>query len=287
MSRPKLNLPTPVEEIFFDGDTYLIKRDELIHPDFSGNKARKFSHLFAQTLTRPLVSYGSNQSNAMYSLSALAHIKQVPFIYFVSHIPSYLREHPQGNYRYALEHEMQVHVSDNPESDAKIYAKAHNGIYIPEGGAYKDARVGIKALAHELDTVKNVDIFLPSGTGTTALFLQKYSSHSVYTTPCVGDEIYLKKQFLALEPDETKHPTILNTEKKYHFGKLYKEFYEIWIQLRKSANMEFDLLYDPKGWVSLLANKEQFKNPVLYVHQGGLIGNESMLMRYKRKFGET
>jgi 1-aminocyclopropane-1-carboxylate deaminase len=51
--------------------------------------------------------------------------------------------------------------------------------------------------------------------------------------------------------------------------------------------VEFDLLYDPHGWLTLLENPEIFKMPILYIHQGGLIGNESMLARYIRKYGEN
>ncbi|HDX6261372.1 TPA: 1-aminocyclopropane-1-carboxylate deaminase, partial [Campylobacter fetus subsp. venerealis] len=38
------------------------------------------------------------------------------------------------------------------------------------------------------------------------------------------------------------------------------------------------------GWLSLLYNLTEFKNKILYIHQGGIIGNESLLERYKRKF---
>jgi 1-aminocyclopropane-1-carboxylate deaminase/D-cysteine desulfhydrase-like pyridoxal-dependent ACC family enzyme len=48
--------------------------------------------------------------------------------------------------------------------------------------------------------------------------------------------------------------------------------------------IEFDLLYDPVGWLILLENPEIFQKPTLYIHQGGLIGNESMLARYQRKY---
>ena len=127
-------------------------------------------------------------------------------------------------------------------------------------------------------------LFLPSGTGTTALFLQKYLDIEVLTTPCVGDENYLKKQFLELEKDETNHPTILKPKKKYHFGKLYRENFEIYKELKKEINIEFDLLYDPIGWNTLLDNIDE-KYQYLYIHQGGLIGNESMKARYIYKYG--
>ena len=127
---------------------------------------------------------------------------------------------------------------------------------------------------------------MPSGTGTTALFLQKYLPFEVLTCSCVGDDEYLKQQFFELEKEN--FPKILEKEKKYHFGKLYKEFYEIHKEILKQTNIEFDLLYDSLGWIVFenyvknLKNKEKYT--FLYIHQGGVLGNKSMIERYKFKY---
>ncbi|MEA3419263.1 MAG: 1-aminocyclopropane-1-carboxylate deaminase/D-cysteine desulfhydrase [Campylobacterota bacterium] len=314
-----LSLPSPIEQISVDGRSFYLKRDDLTHPDFSGNKARKFyyylSHDFPQV--KKIVSHGSNQSNAMYSLSVLAKLKGWEFEYFVNHIPDYLRENPQGNYRKALENGMRIseQKSRHPELDPgskhddQFYQWILNQVqddkrilFIEEGGRQKEAEVGIRILADEIinwqkeQGIEKLNIFLPSGTGTTALFLQKSFSTlndqrsletKVFTTPCVGDASYLKKQFFMLEGNEAYHPTILDTEKKYHFGKLYKDFYKIWLKLRQQTGVEFDLLYDPKGWMTVMAYPEIFSQPTLYIHQGGLAGNESMLPRYERKYKDV
>jgi 1-aminocyclopropane-1-carboxylate deaminase/D-cysteine desulfhydrase-like pyridoxal-dependent ACC family enzyme len=83
------------------------------------------------------------------------------------------------------------------------------------------------------------------------------------------------------------HPRILTPSKKRHFGKLYRESYNIWLELQDKMGIEFDLLYDPHGWLTLLENPQIFEKPTLYIHQGGLIGNESMLARYQRKYNEN
>jgi len=290
-----INLPSPVEEISHGGRSFYLKRDDLIHQDFSGNKARKFHYYFLNDFpkVKKLVSYGSNQSNAMYSLSVLAKMKGWEFDYYVDHISDYLRENPQGNYRRAVENGMKIRVQASG-----FRVQEEEVLWIEEGGREKEAEFGIRILANEItewqkeQKIENLNIFLPSGTGTTALFLQKsilnlQSKHlmtKVFTTPCVGDSDYLKKQFLILEGDEKFHPTILNLEKKYHFGKLYRDSYEIWLKLRQQTGVEFDLLYDPKGWMTVMAYPEIFTEPTLYIHQGGLIGNESMIPRYQRKY---
>ena len=281
----EINLPTPIEEFVFRDKKYFIKRDDLTHPFFSGNKARKLYYLFDKDLSsfKKIISHGSAQSNAMLSLSYLAKEKNLNFDYYVSHINNFLKQNPHGNYKYSLENGMNIHEKEVPTSFKK------DELFIPEGGYIKDAQIGIKMLADEIkkwceENKRVVDIFLPSGTGTTALFLQKnLPSLKVYTTSCVGGSEYLKKEFFGLCKDETKHPVILEASKKYHFAKLYPECFDIWKEL-KLLGLEFDLLYDPIGWINIIENETIFNHEILYIHQGGLLGNESMLPRYERKY---
>ena len=281
---------SPIETHFFNKQKIYIKRDDLLHPDFSGNKARKFYYFFQNAFpnVKKVVSYGSAQSNAMYSLSVLAKLKGWAFEYYVEHIAGYLKENPHGNFKYALENGMQLQVGRGiltPTQDETI-------LQIEEGGREPYAEYGVKILADEIlewkkeQGIDALNIFLPAGTGTTALYLQKNSSDKVFTTPCVGSVAYLKKQFLMLEENEKNHPIIITPSKKRHFGKLYRESYNIWLKLQHEMGVEFDLLYDPHGWLTLLENPELFEKPLLYIHQGGLLGNESMLKRYQRRYGE-
>jgi len=278
---------SPIEKVTFEGHSLYIKRDDLLDKDFSGNKARKFHYYLYKAFPHitKLISYGSAQSNAMYSLSVLAKRKGWEFDYYIEHIASYLIENPHGNYKGALINGMNLHLGE-------IISNIPNDVLlIDEGGRGAKAEFGIKILAQEIiawqkeNNIKKLNIFLPSGTGTTALFLQKNLKEIVvYTCPCVGSSEYLSEQFLELEANTSLHPKILTLEKKHHFGKLYKENYEIWLKLEEQTNIEFDLLYDPLGWRVLLEHLSKFKTPVLYIHQGGILGNESMLPRYERKY---
>lgn len=280
---------SPTQEINFNNEKIYIKRDDLLHKDFSGNKARKFYYFLKNDFKniKKIVSNGSAQSNAMYSLSVLCKLKNYEFDYYVDHIASYLKDNPQGNYKAALENKMNIYEESLPCSFDE------NTLYINEGGALKEASFGLEILAKEItqwakeNNKTKLKIFLPSGTGTTALFLQKFLSFEVLTCACVGDEEYLQKQFLALEP--SNHPRILQRKKKYHFGKLYKEFFEIHKSLKEQSKIEFDLLYDSLGFLVLDEYLKTIKNrdfEVLYIHQGGLLGNISMLKRYENKYNK-
>lgn len=278
---------SPIEKIKFNDFEYFVKRDDLLHKDFSGNKARKFLYYLQNEFPniQKIVSHGSCQSNAMYSLSVLCKLKNWEFEYYVDHIPNNLRQSPIGNYKYALKNKMKIFEKELPhEFDEKT-------LFINEGGALKEASFGIEKLASEINSwanenkIENLKVFLPSGTGTTALYLQKYLPFEVLTCACVGEEEYLQKQFESLEKDN--FPTILKRKKKYHFGKIYKEFYEMYLELLNQTNIEFDLLYDSLGWIvfsDFLKESYDENCTYLYIHQGGIIGNESMIKRYEYKY---
>ena len=284
---------SPTEKKTFQGHQLYVKRDDLLHRDFSGNKARKFYYFLKQAFPhiKKVVSYGSSQSNAMYSLSVLTKMRGWDFEYHVQHLSSYLKKNPNGNFKYALKNGMKVIIDEKIPKKYNIESK--ETLFIEEGGRDLFSEYGLKILANEIlewkrkNNIKELNIFLPSGTGTTALFLQKNISDSVYTVPCVGNHDYLKKQFFMLEESEKYHPIILEPSKKRHFGKLYKESYEIWVQLHQEMDIEFDMLYDPHGWITLLEHIKTFDKPLLYIHQGGLLGNESMVQRYARKYQLT
>ena len=291
---------SPIETISFKNKQIFIKRDDLLDVDFSGNKARKFYYFLNQDFDgiEKIISYGSAQANSLYSLSVLAKIKNVKLDFYVSHISSYLKNNPQGNYKEALKNGANIidlstlnkQYSTHEYIEKNILPYQKNLAFIEEGGRVKEAEYGIKILADEIESwvdknsMKDIKVFLPSGTGTTALFLQKHLPFEVLTCTCVGDDEYLKKQFFLLNEDETKHPTILKREKKYHFGKLYKEFYDIHKELLEKSNIEFDLLYDSLGWKTLLESLYFKENNIVYIHQGGILGNDSMIKRYKNKY---
>lgn len=278
---------SPIEKINYNNHEIFVKRDDLLDVDFSGNKARKFYYFLKHDFPNitKVISHGSAQSNAMYSLSVLCKLRGWKFDYYVDHIASYLKESPSGNYKEALKNGMNIHEEEFPQQ------LDENTLFINEGGALKEAQYGLELLAKEIiswaeqNCHENLKVFLPSGTGTTALFLQKYLPFPVLTCTCVGDEEYLEKQFNDLE--KTNHPRILKRKKKYHFGKLYKEFYDTYKDLLKQTNIEFDLLYDSLGFIVLeeyLNSLKDDNSKILYIHQGGLIGNISMLERYRHKY---
>lgn len=277
-----------IEPIYFRERRFWVLRDDLIGGEFNGNKARKLAFLLNSNLKlNRIISYGSSQSNAMYSISVLAKMRGIKFVYFTHHICDFLLKNPSGNYALALKNGMDIKISQNPSKSAQNECKGDMDLFIPEGVAMSQAEIGFKDQASGIrdfarENGVKFDIFLPSGTGCSAAFLSKnLSEMSVWTTPCVGDSNYLKDQILSLDP--FSKVKILNPRKKYHFGKLYYEIYEIYKELL-STKIEFELLYDGVGWLTLMENLDKFENEILYINQGGILGNITLLDRYRRKF---
>lgn len=282
--------PSPFEKRTFKEHIFYIKRDDLLDKDFSGNKARKFYYFLTHDFPhiKRVVSSGSNQSNAMYSLSVLARLKGWEFIYVCDHLSHFLKENLMGNYKAALANGMNIIESHLREEEAEKWLDAKS-LHVKEGGRQREAEEGMKILANELlsdiqtHSIQNPYLFFPSGTGTTALFLQKHLPFPVFTCNTVGNSVYLEEQWKMVEPDLTQLPTILETKRKYHYGKLYLELFELWKSLKNEMGVEFDLVYDPVGWKTLLEHISSLDGTPIYLHQGGILGNSSMIARYARK----
>lgn len=265
---------------------FYVKRDDLIDPFLSGNKYRKLFSLITADKSQidTVVSYGGTQSNAMVALSSLCRQKNWTFVYYTKKVDTshYLQN---SNYHTAVQFGM-IHKQVDAELYRDFIASLSLSLdarsyLVHQGGADGSAQLGIKQLASEIRKanleIKN--LATPSGTGTTALYLAKeLPEFTIFTTPCIGSKEYLLKQMSSIDT-VTDNLKILESSKKYHFGKLYPEFYAVYQQLKKNG-IEFDLLYAPKLWMLLL---EQTDGEVLYIHSGGLTGNPSMLARYARK----
>ena len=276
---------SPISKLVIDSRSFFVKRDDLIEPYLAGNKYRKLYTLLKTPSSefKTIISYGGTQSNAMLAIAAMCKEKAWEFIYYSKPI-SHVQKHSKvGNYSISLSLGMKhIEIQHNLYRDfiSSLRVSIDESTFIIEqGGAVAEARKGLEVLAQEIrDANLSVKaLATPSGTGTTALFLAlSLPEYKIYTTPCVGDVAYLKVQMQALH-EIPKNLIILKPKKKYHFAKPYLEFYEIYKKVL-DAGVEFDLLYAPAMWEALLS---QTKEEVLYIHSGGVSGNESMLERYR------
>ena len=282
------------QKISFENKDFIVMRDDLSHSIFSGNKARKLAY----TLNNPdkysqiqtIVSFGGNQSNFMLALSQLAKLKGWNFHYWIKPLPKFLKQNKNGNLKLALANGMQLFEITNPlnlESVKTNYQIENSLYFFDQGGRNADAEEGIAACALEINkycqinNINNYSVVIAAGTGTTALYFEKYLANKVYTIPCVGSLDYLKEQFASIDA-KLAHPKIISPNFKNSFGQLDIANYDIYLKLLRETKIEFDLLYDPIAWRTLLAKYHQLPKPIIYIHCDGISGNQTMLARYRR-----
>lgn len=277
-------IPSSISKINLDGRSFYVKRDDLIDPYLAGNKYRKLYTLL-QTLSRKyhtIISYGGTQSNAMLAIAAICNKKSWKFIYYSKPVNMMEEDgnlfaakalgmiHKEIEYDYYKEFIASLSITLNEKT-----------LLLDQGGADSLAKEGLEVLAKEIEEedLDTKSIAIPSGTGTTALYLAlALPKYKIYTVACVGNTEYLRRQMEALHaiPDNL---LILQASRKYHFAKPYQEFLSLYKRLLKEG-IEFDLLYAPLMWQTLLEYK---MDNILYIHSGGISGNKTMLKRYLNK----
>lgn len=288
-------LPSRIEQVQFRGRSLYVKRDDLIDPCLSGNKYRKLYSLVqtpSNTYTT-IISYGGAQSNAMYSLACLCRDKGWAFHYYTKTLPDYLKCTVNGNLALALEKGMKLHAVNHEDFEAKIEElkkiDEKQTLVISQGGADEIAKAGVSILAREINKWKaeqkleKLCVVLPSGTGTTALYLQAELDEdaTVYTSVLVGDETYQYEQWKRLS--QGPYPKILHCDKKRKFAKPYDDYLQMHKEIEAETGIVFDLIYAPKTWMEMMELFCELSEPLLYIHTGGLSGNETMLERYRFK----
>lgn len=288
-------LPSRIDKVQFRGRSFYVKRDDLIDSCFSGNKYRKLYTLIQTPSSsyNTIISYGGAQSNAMLSIACLCKLKGWTFHYYTKQLPEYLEKSVEGNLEQALKQGMHLHQVVHESYDTKIeelkLLREEKSLLIPQGGADEIAQEGVALLAKEInewkakEKIERLRVVLPSGTGTTALYLKSALDNDIeiYTSALVGDGEYLKEQWKRLS--KGPYPLILHSEKKRKFAKPYDEYLQIHQELEDSTGISFDLIYAPKTWMEMLEQLAEDEGEILYIHTGGVSGNETMLERYRYK----
>lgn len=288
-----ISLPSRIDKVQFRGRTFYVKRDDLLHPCLSGNKYRKLFSLVQTPSQRynTVISYGGSQSNAMLSIACLCKDKGWEFHYYTKTLSSHLKEDLDGNLAQAIAEGMILHEVTHEVFEQKVEElksiEDEKTLLISQGGADEIAKEGIVQLADEINRwkkqegIEKLSVVLPSGTGTTTLYLQGSLDDNIrlHTSVLVGDEAYQQKQWQRLS--QGPYPKILPSDKKRKFAKPYEEYLQMHQELESETGITFDLIYAPKTWMEMLTNLSEGEGKILYIHTGGVSGNKTMFKRYE------
>lgn len=296
---PELNLPSPVQFLLRlkNGIEIFVKREDLIHPEFGGNKWRKLKgniEEYRKGSYDCIVSFGGAFSNHIAALSSVAKAYEIPLILIVRgedadiENPTLSKAREAGARIHLISRSSYKMKLESPEVQA-ILSNYPNALVIPEGGANNYAESGLQELANEIDTSRFDCVVLPAGTGTTAAGLIKGlpADFPVYVVnalknPALDDHIHQKTE---------THHLYWEVWHDYHFGGFAKVPVELleWNQSFYAKNrLILDPVYNAKAFYGLLDRSERgymgSNTIVLYLHTGGLQGIQGFESRYKKEW---
>lgn len=267
----------------------LVKREDLNHPDVSGNKWWKLKYnleAVAATPSRTLLTFGGAYSNHIYATAAAAFALGLSSIGIIRG-----EQHAILNptLRFAVEHGMQLHYVDritfrNKSSDQFqqwISKRFGDVTVIPEGGSNHLAVKGCAEFAaHELAAVPFDHLYLAVGTGGTmaGVICGLPNEKSVTGIPVVKGGDFLKKtiaDFVLMFSGRHYNNWSLQTD--FHFGGYARTDAKL-MAFIDEMKMKYELPLDHVYTAKLLwAVMEQIKSrafqrgsTILVLHSGGL-----------------
>ncbi len=179
-----LSLPSPLQklddEIFaVNGIEVFVKRDDLIHPEISGNKWRKLKYNLMDAQNqgiRQIVTFGGAFSNHIYATAAAGKYFGFETVGIIR--GNELNENSSETLRFASKCGMKLHfvtrteyreMRENPQNHSLILSNIHSKL-IPEGGTTPLALAGVGEMVEEIIEQLGVApdyIICPVGTAGT------------------------------------------------------------------------------------------------------------------------
>ncbi len=289
-------LPSPIEEldlspwINIDCQVY-IKRDDLIHPQISGNKWRKLKYNLAalpQENTPTVVSFGGAFSNHIHALAAACHLLNIPCIGFIRgeidiENPTLSFCQKQGMKLLPLSRS-EYRLKEQSRIVQEYLKNLSNYVIIPEGGTNLHALKGVSEIIDELEASELTydTIVLPVGTGgTTAGLLShpRLKSNLLAFSALKSDHLY--NEILRLVDNQNKSYLSVNTQ--FHRGG-YAKYDDTLLKFisdfDQHTGISLDHVYNGKamlGLIDLINNNFFPKNKkTLYIHTGGIQGKAGL-----------
>ncbi|MGH3869374.1 MAG: 1-aminocyclopropane-1-carboxylate deaminase/D-cysteine desulfhydrase [Pseudonocardiaceae bacterium] len=267
----EVKLPSPLEEINDDriaryGIRLYLKRDDLIHPEISGNKWRKLKYNLAAAQEqghRTILTYGGAYSNHIRATAAAGY-------YFGFSTIGVIRgeEHMPLNYSlaYAVSRGMRLSYmdratyrhKDSPEVIAALRREFGNFYLIPEGGSNALGVQGCIEITREID--RSFDLICCScGTGST---LAGMAAGLHGGQRALGFAALKGGQFLAEEVKKLQRDAFgfnsdnWRIEYDFHFGgyaKAKPELHGFIADFKERHNIGLDWVYEAKMMYGLFA----------------------------------
>ena len=297
-------VPSPLQDLDYEpaeakGIRILIKRDDLLHPDFGGNKWRKLAlnirHLRAHGLNG-LVTFGGPFSNHIAATAAACKEFGIQCHLYIRgetedrSNPVLATAHSNGATIISMDRST---FARRQEAEfIRDIRRAHPGtLIVPEGGSNLAGLTGCCGLAKEVQRQlgRPADhIFVPAGTGGTALgIVQGATDRTAVHAIAAIQSKFLQPELSRLTRLSGVASDNLHVDERFTFGGLAK-----WDQQLISEMLEFeerfDILLDPvytaKMWHALTKYVENSEikegETAVIIHTGGQPGRAAFQYRF-------
>lgn len=288
---------TPIQQIHDPtlanaGVELQLKREDLNHPQISGNKWWKLKYNLLEAVQqqqKTLLTFGGAFSNHIYATAAAAREAGIQSIGIIRGEQT----NPLNpTLRFAQDNGMQLHyISRETYRDKKhdefvhqLHQQFGDFYLVPEGGTNSFALRGCIEFATTLPAAAFNYITLPVGTGgTIAGIIQGASSGQIIGFSALKGGPFLEEEIkMLLKPESPKRPWNINDS--YHFGGYAKKNDALiaFIQSFYSKNnIPLDFVYTAKMMWGIYDLIRQGYFPrgskILAIHTGGLQGNGNIL----------
>lgn len=279
------------EDLKKRGISLYIKRDDLIHPEVSGNKWRKLMYNFEQfnaSKKECILTFGGAFSNHLLAVASSCKLKNIPSIGIVR--GEELTPTSNQLLSKCTELGMQLHFVNRMEymmRNDKEYLEETanefpNSFIIPEGGANYLGIIGCQVILNELN-VPIDHLFVAQGTTTTSCgILMNDKFKMLHVVPvmkgfdAIGEmNALFKKTGIDQEYVEERLGKV-KVHSEFHFGgygKYTPELINFIKSINEKWNFPLDKIYTGKAFFALM-NEIQKGNldnqSILFIHTGGL-----------------
>lgn len=278
-------LPSPIEEMQRSpgGIRWLVKRDDLIHPVYGGNKWRKIKYnleAFRQSGKQTLVSIGGAFSNHLYALAGLCAEEKIPLRVLVQAREEALAN-PTLQFIKSQGAQITLITKEDYQKNKAAYPVMEHEYYLPEGGTNAHALRGVGELVQEIGQqgIEPDFIVVSAGSGGTAAGILAHLMPRTQLIVVPALKGYPQLKDLEAIAGVTASPGRVHIMGEYHrggFGRFDAELATFMRAFYLDEGVKLDPIYTSKLFLAIQSLAVHgFFHPgavIMAVHTGGLQG---------------
>lgn len=268
----------------------LVKRDDLIHPEVSGNKWRKLKYIvahFKDSKKEQILTFGGAYSNHLLATASACNQLGIKCIGLVRGEELTADSNPL--LKRCAELGMVLHFVTRDEYALRgmkeyyeeLIVQFPNSYIVPEGGANYYGMIGCQEIIKELPPFDH--LFVAQGTATTSAGLTLGATkQKIHVVPALKGfdskkemtQLYLKSGFEDDLIEELLQAVEFHPD--YHFGgyaKTTEELLDFIEYCDKNLQLPLDEVYTSKTFYCLLKTIENLRfdnSTIVFLHTGGL-----------------